>query len=61
MNVVLLLIYVVHPSGSDVLETSSSKMKTCGMYESLKKKKDVHSLKIVFFSPLLNNLFSVFK
>lgn len=33
MNVVQLLIYIVHPSGSDVLETSSAKVKTCGMYE----------------------------
>lgn len=37
MDAVLLLIYIVHLSGSDILETSSAKVKTCGMYGPLKK------------------------
>lgn len=60
VNAVLLLIYIVHPSGSDIFETSNEKVKTCGMYGPLKN--PVHSfIKKSFFFPLLNNLFSVFK
>jgi len=55
----VLLVYIVRPSGSDLLETSSAKARTCGMYGRFKKKKKyVNSFRIVCF-PLLNNLFSV--
>lgn len=50
VNAVLLLIYIVHPSGSDIFETSNEKVKTCGMYGPLKN--PVHSfIKKSFFFP----------
>lgn len=60
MDAVLFLVYIVHPSGSDLIETSSANVRTCGMYDPFKNKNYINSFRIVCF-PLLNNLFSVSK
>lgn len=39
IDAVLLLMYTVHLSGSNLLETSSTKGRTCRMYGPVKKKK----------------------